>query len=53
VPAVAGIALIAIGVALGRRGPPQLREWAWECQAAGVGVLGAGWVAALAEAGAL
>ena len=32
---------------------PGVRERAWELQAAGVGLLGAGWVAALAEAGVL
>ena len=48
-----GIAGLLAGVAAGRGGPPPLRERAWELQAAGVGLLGAGWVAALAGAGAL
>jgi geranylgeranylglycerol-phosphate geranylgeranyltransferase len=53
VVATAGIALIALGLAVGRRGTPLLRERAWELQATGVGLLAAGWVAALAEAGDL
>ena len=53
VAAAAGGLLIAAGVALSRGGSAHRRERAWECQAAGVGLLGAGWVAALVEAGAL
>jgi 4-hydroxybenzoate polyprenyltransferase len=53
VAAAAGGLLIAAGVALSRGGAAGRRERAWECQAAGVGLLGAGWVAALVEAGAL
>jgi 4-hydroxybenzoate polyprenyltransferase len=48
-----GVALVAAGVALGRRGRPLLRERAWELQAAGTGLLAAGWVAAVAAAGSL
>jgi 4-hydroxybenzoate polyprenyltransferase len=48
-----GVAIIAAGVALGRAGRPLIRERAWELEAAGVGLLAAGWVAAVVEAGSL
>ena len=52
VSAVGSVVLLT-GVAAARHGRPVIRERAWELQAAGVGLLGAGWVAALAEAGVL
>ena len=48
---VAGAVLIAIGLAIGRDHRPAGTELAWELQAIGVGVLGSGWVAAMADAG--
>jgi 4-hydroxybenzoate polyprenyltransferase len=51
--AVAGLVVVVAGLAFGRRGPPLVRERSWEIQAVGTALLAAGWVAALAEAGAL
>jgi len=45
---VLGVGLIAAGLALGRGGGPRSRERAWELEALGVAVFGAGWVAAVA-----
>lgn len=53
VAVVAGTAGIAAGLLVGRAGSAALRERAWELEAAGVGLLAAGWVAAMAGAGAL
>jgi hypothetical protein len=54
---LAGVAgggiVIATGLSVGRSARPARRERAWELAAAGVGLLAAGWVAAMAEAGAL
>jgi 4-hydroxybenzoate polyprenyltransferase len=50
---VGGVATVAVGGVLGRRGRPVIRERAWELEAAGVALLAAGWVAAVAEAGSL
>ncbi len=47
------VVVLGAGLALGRRGDPARREWAWELEAVGVGLLGAGWLAALASAGLL
>lgn len=41
-----GAAVIALGALLGRSGSPRRRELAWECQAIGVVVLAAGYLAA-------
>jgi 4-hydroxybenzoate polyprenyltransferase len=49
----AGGVVIATGLALGRSASPARRERAWELAAVGVGLLAAGWVAAMAAAGAL
>ena len=55
-----GVVLVAVGAVSSSSGSawagaaaPRIRERAWECQAAGIGIVGAGWVWALAEAGAL
>jgi 4-hydroxybenzoate polyprenyltransferase len=48
---VAGSGLIAAGLALGWSGAPSLRERAWELEALGVAIFGAGWVAAAAGLG--
>ncbi len=53
VAAAAGGIVMAAGLAIGRSGRPGRREVAWETQAVGLGLLAAGWVAALAEAGRL
>jgi 4-hydroxybenzoate polyprenyltransferase len=50
---VSGGAIVAAGLVIGRGSRPALRERAWELEAAGVGLLAAGWVAAIAAAGAL
>jgi 4-hydroxybenzoate polyprenyltransferase len=50
---VGGLAVIAIGIAVGRGARPRMRERAWELQAAGLGLLAAGWVAAVTEGGSL
>lgn len=50
---VAGILAIAAGILLTGSGGPERRERGWEAEAVGVGLLAAGWVAALADAGAL
>jgi len=47
--AASGIGVIALGVVGARRGVAALRRFTWEIQAAGVGILAAGWLAALAE----
>lgn len=41
-----GAAVLALGAAVGRRGSPRRREVAWECQAVGLGLLAAGYLAA-------
>lgn len=51
--AAIGIGVIALGVAGARRGVASLRRLAWELQAAGMGILAAGWIAALAANGSL
>ena len=51
--AAAGGIVMAAGLAIGRSGRPAHREVAWETQAVGLGLLAAGWVAALAEVGRL
>jgi 4-hydroxybenzoate polyprenyltransferase len=51
--AAAAVAVIGAGTVLGRRGPAGRLERAWELQAAGVGLLAAGWVWAFRDAGAL
>jgi 4-hydroxybenzoate polyprenyltransferase len=48
-----GAALAAGGVALGWRPGPGARQRAWEVQAIGLALLGAGWLGALAGAGRL
>lgn len=51
-----GAGVTALGTASARLGPQTLRplrRLAWELQGIGVGILAAGWVAALAETGAL
>jgi len=48
---VAGAVVAAVGLAAGRRRGAAGAELAWELQAVGVGVLGSGWVAAMADAG--
>ncbi len=50
---VAGVAILALGVALGWGPGRRARQRAWETQAVGLAVLAAGWVAALAQAGEL
>jgi 4-hydroxybenzoate polyprenyltransferase len=42
-----GVALVAIGILLGRGGEPGRRERAWELEAAGIAVLGGSWIAAI------
>lgn len=57
VPAAAlGVALAAglvvmIGIVLGRSGPPERRERAWELEATGIGLLAAVWLAGLSLGG--
>ncbi len=46
-----GSGLIAVGLVLGRGGGPGRRERAWELEALGVAVFGAGWVAVVAGLG--
>jgi 4-hydroxybenzoate polyprenyltransferase len=46
-----GIVVVAVGVALGWRGGPARRERAWELEAIGVALLGAGWLGALVGVG--
>ncbi len=48
-----GGVVIAAGVVASRGASPARRERAWELQAIGLGLLGAGWVGALAEGGVL
>jgi 4-hydroxybenzoate polyprenyltransferase len=48
-----GIVLVLGGVGLSARARPESRERGWELQAAGVGVLAAGWVAAMVAASVL
>ncbi len=50
---VAGAAVVTVGLVASRGAASSLRERGWELQAAGVGILAAGWVAAVAEAGSL
>jgi 4-hydroxybenzoate polyprenyltransferase len=45
---VLGVVLVAVGLVVGRGRGPGLRERAWELEAMGVAVFGAGWVAAVA-----
>jgi len=45
---VLGAVLVATGIAIGRDGGPLRRERAWELEAIGVAVVGAGWVAGVA-----
>ena len=49
----AGVLVAATGLVIGRGGPPERRELAWEVQAIGLGAVAAGWVAAVGEAGRL
>lgn len=51
--AALGIGVVGLGVAGARRGVPSVRRFAWEIQASGLGILAAGWIAALAENGSL
>ena len=51
--AVAGTACLAIGTVLARASGTRSHERAWETQAAGVGILAAGWLAAIADGGSL
>ena len=53
IAAVAGCACVVAGLVSGRSDGPMIRERAWELEAVGVGLLAAGWVAAIAEAGSL
>jgi len=48
-----GIALVMAGVGLSARARPETRERGWELQAAGIGLLAAGWVAAMVTASVL
>lgn len=43
----AGLALLALGIGLGLRGGPARRERAWELEALGVALVGAGWFSSL------
>lgn len=49
----AGAAIVVAGLALGWNGGPRARRRAWEIQAAGMGVIAAGWLGSLAAAGLL
>ena len=50
VGALAGFALVALGLALGRRGSDRRPDIAWEIQAVGLGVVAAAWIAGVAVA---
>jgi 4-hydroxybenzoate polyprenyltransferase len=52
-PLLAGVGILSAGVAVGRGRTGDLAERAWELEAAGVGVLAAAWLAALAGTTAL
>jgi 4-hydroxybenzoate polyprenyltransferase len=51
--ALVGIGIAAFGVAAAAGEWQAVTRWAWEVQATGTAVLAAGWIAALAETGAL
>lgn len=51
--AVAGAVCLGVGTLLARSTGAPLHERAWETQAAGVGILAAGWLAAIADGGSL
>jgi 4-hydroxybenzoate polyprenyltransferase len=51
--ALIGTVCLAAGVVLARARRTSLRERAWETQAVGVGILAAGWLAAIANGGSL
>ena len=46
----AGLVVVG-GIAVGRSGPPERRERAWELEAVGIGLLAAAWLAGLALGG--
>jgi len=48
---IAGIVVLAAGVLVGWRAGPARRERAWELEAIGVALLGAGWIGALVGVG--
>jgi 1,4-dihydroxy-2-naphthoate octaprenyltransferase len=48
---LAGVVVVAVGIAVGWGGGPMRRERAWELEAIGVALLGAGWIGALVGIG--
>jgi 4-hydroxybenzoate polyprenyltransferase len=48
---LAGLVVVCTGVGLGWGGGPARRERAWELEAIGVALLGAGWIGALVDVG--
>jgi 4-hydroxybenzoate polyprenyltransferase len=49
VGALGAVALVAVGMGIGRSGGPVARERAWELEAVGIGLLAAAWLAGVAS----
>ena len=49
VAALAAVAIVAVGMGVGRSGGPTARERAWELEAVGIGLLAAAWLAGVAS----
>ena len=43
------VAIVAVGMGVGRSGGPTARERAWELEAVGIGLLAAAWLAGMAS----